>query len=337
VRVADSLGSSGDSDVAVDANGVIYVSDLFSSVPVSVSFDQGTTFAYERQTITGASIDRQWTAAAGDGNVFSIVRDGSTEKIAVSHDRGVSYTVRTVATGVGLQGNILAVDENTLLIPYSGSGMRLARSTNGGVTWTNYLVSGQGSTTLFPAVAADTAGNYYMAWSAKSNEDLGYIIKFASSTDGGITWSSPLVLSEDAHTAIFPWIVAGDAGRVAVAWYDGRTPGGQGATPDAAPLTEWFVNIAYTQDGTSERRSDWAVVDATPRVHTGPICTMGTLCFPVANPVAMNRALLDFFEIAMAPDGDILLTYSADPAQINPTGATVLKFVRQNGGPGLKI
>ncbi|HUR69602.1 MAG TPA: sialidase family protein [Candidatus Thermoplasmatota archaeon] len=332
----DSLGSSGDSDVAVDANGVLYVSDLFSNVPVSTSFDKGATFAYEAQTITGASIDRQWTAASGDGNVFSVVRDGSTEKIAISHDKGVSWTNRVVTTGVGLQGNILATSDNDLYIPYSGSGMRLAISHDAGQTWTTKLVNGAGSTTLFPAVAVDAAGVIYMAWSAKSNADLGYEILVTQSADGGNTWDSAKPLSTVGHTAIFPWIVAGDAGRVAVAWFDGRTPVNQGMSPDLASVAEWVVEVAYTQQGQTGLRSNWAVTDATPVIHRGPICTMGTACFPVSNPVALNRALLDFFEMTTTPSGDIVLAFAADPGAVVNTGGTVLKTVRQTGGPNLK-
>lgn len=334
LRVSDSLGASGDSDVAIDADGIVYVSDLFSNVPVSTSLDKGETFAYEASTASGGSIDRQWTAASGSGHVFSVWRDGSTERIAVSHDRGVSFTRHVVTTGVGYQGNVLATSDTDLWIPYTGSGqIRLAGSTDAGVTWTTHAVASGASSTLFPAVAVDDAGTVYVAWSAKSNEDLGYVVKLAVSKDGGLTFDGPTTLSADGKTSIFPWIEAGAPGRVAVAWYEGTHPLGMGFNPDVAALTTWVVGVAFSDH--ADEDGGWSVTAATPILHTGPICTMGTLCFPVANPVASNRMLLDFFEIAEATDGDILITYAADQGVVN-TGETVLKFVRQTDGPNLR-
>lgn len=336
LRVANSLGSSGDSDVAIDANGVLYVSDLFSNVPVSVSFDQGATMAYETATATGGSIDRQWTAAVGDGTVYSVWRDGSTERVAVSHDQGVSYTRHVVSTGVGLQGNVVAKDEMTAYIPFGGTGgMWLARTTDGGVTWQKTNVYPSSSTTLFPAVDFDDAGDLYMTWVEGSNEDFSYNVRLARLTNGGTTVASVATIYS-GHTSIFPWIAAGAPGHVAVAWLD--TAGVLGALPidpNAAATAEWTIKLAYSQDANLGHAAAWAVQDATPLVHTGPICTMGTACFPIANPIYGNRMLLDFFEIAERPDGGIVIAYSADNALVN-TGSTVLKVVRQTGGPGLQ-
>lgn len=335
MRVANSLGSSGDSDVAIDANGVVYVSDLFSNVPVSTSFDRGASFAYEAATANGGSNDRQWLAASGNGHVFSVWRDGSTERIAVSHDQGVSWTRHVVASGVGLQGNIVAVDDTTLLIPFSGNGgINLARSTNAGASWAIRNVHPDGSTTLFPAVAADRAGSVYVTWIGYDGLDRGYSIHLAVSNNGGQTFSANRVLAS-GHTSVFPWIVAGDEGNVAVAWYDTSVIDGITLPPDAAASAKWVVKVAYANDAHLGHGASWSVTQATGVFHTGPICTMGTGCFPVANPIYGNRALLDFFEMAETNDGDIIITYAADQAVVS-AGQTILKVVKQTAGPNLR-
>lgn len=334
-RVSNSLGSSGDSDVAIDANGVVYVSDLFSNVPVSTSFDEGDSFAYETATASGGSIDRQWLAASGDGNVFSIWRDGSTERIAVSHDRGVTFTRHVVTTGVGYQGNILATDDNTLWIPFTGNGVQLAKSTDAGVTWTFKTIYSSSSSTLFPAVAVDKANNVYVAWIAKDG-DGAFTVNVAISTNGGATFSVRKILSED-RVSVFPWIIADAPGHVAVAWFDTAPVAGVLGEPNAAASAEWTVKLAFSEDAHLGHAATWSVQDATGVFHRGPICTMGTLCFPIANPVVGNRALLDFFELGEDADGGILIAYAADVAQIQVPGTTqtVLKVVQQTGGPDL--
>lgn len=337
-RVADSLGSSGDSDVAIGADGTIYVSDLFPNVPVSVSLDRGESFAYEAQTASGGSIDRQWTAAWGTGHVFSAWRDGSTERVAVSHDHGVSYTRHVAATGVGFQGNIVATSANDLWIPYTTGGqVRLAASHDGGVTWTNTLVGRLiGGSYLFPAVALDAAGIVYVAWAEGGDSYVdASAIKVASSRDGGATFSTPRIVSTTNAFHIMPWLVAGDEGRVAVAWYEGVAPANARVDPNVAALTTWNVRVAMSLDA-DQPDATWMQSVAFPAFHTGSICTFGILCFPVDNPVALNRALLDFFETAMLADGRLVIATAADVALVNPTSAVQLKVVVQNGGPDLK-
>lgn len=203
-----------------------------------------------------------------------------------------------------------------------------------GVTETKRNIYPSRSSTLFPAVAVDANGDAYVTWVAKSNQDLSDDVKVARLTNGGTTVSSVATIHA-GHTSIFPWIEAGNAGHVAVAWLDTRLLDAIAVDPNAAATAEWPIQLAYSQNADLGHSATWDIQDATPLVHTGPICTMGTGCFPVPNPVYGNRALLDFFEITERPDGGIVIAYSADNAALS-LGSTVLKVVRQTGGPGLK-
>lgn len=339
-RVADSLGASGDSDVAIDANGRVYVSDLFRDVPVSVSTDRGQSFAFAVPTSMGGSIDRQWLAASGNGKVWSVWRDGSTERIAISEDGGVTYRRAVVATGVGLQGNVLATSDMDLWIPYTkGGDLWLAKSTDGGSAWTSVRAARGVSSLLFPAVALDAAGVVYVAFA--DGDGVGTAsqarVEIVRSFDGGRTFDAPVTLSAPGTLNVFPWIVAGDAGRVGVAWLEGQGPHGVVVDPNVAPLTTWRLRYAFSEDAASAEPS-WQVLAPAGVVHVGPICTMGTGCLPVRNPVAGNRMLLDFFEMAMMPDGRVAIAYAADSTIVTTgtTTTTVLRVAVQGGGPDLR-
>lgn len=332
-RLVDSLGSSGDSDVETDANGRLYVSDLFPGVPVSVSSNKGTSYSTVVSTASGSGLDRQWLAAHGNGKAWSAWRQGSTEMVARTTNGGLTWSAPVIAaTGVTLQGNILATSDNDLWIPYStGVNLNLAKSTDGGVTWTSTTIAiGAGDTTLFPAVAVDDAGKVYVAWAQGTGQvDRFTYVKMARSDDGGATWTAPMTLSNPYHYNIFPWIVANATGHVAVGWYEGVPPVNATVDPNAATLVQWRVRIAHSLDANTAAPA-WEVAHATPVLHTGPICTYGTLCFPTANPVAMNRMLLDFFEMAIQPDGRLIVAYAADSTATSTN--TVLRVAQQNAG-----
>lgn len=342
-RLADSLGSSGDSDVALDADGTLYASDLFSNVPVSVSFDRAQSFSYVSTSGISGSIDRQWLAAAGSGHVFSVWRDGTTERIAISHDQGKTWTRSVIATGVTFQGNIIATSVNDLYLPYTTSSTaRVAISHDGGASWKDVLAMPMvGRSFLFPSLAVDRAGNIYVAAAEGGNvstgADPGNVVRFTRSLDDGATWTLPVTVSIPSDYAIFPWVIAGSPGRVAIAWLDGVPPTGYKPDSNTAAATPWYIGLAYTNTGTSARPA-WQITRATGVIFTGPICTFGTLCSPVHNPVAMNRVLLDFFEMAELPNGNIVIAYPGNlpGAQSQVTQATQLYVVKQSGGPNLK-
>lgn len=332
-RLRDSLGDSGDSDVETDADGRLYVSDLFRGVPVSLSADKGATYLAAVSTATGSGLDRQWLAAHGHGNAWSAWRQDGAGMVARTTDGGLTWSEPVVAaTGVALQGNVLATSDATLWIPYStGKDLMLAKSADGGATWARTTVAaGAGDTLLFPALAVDDAGHVYVAWSQGAGQvDRHTEVKLARSLDGGATFGPPTTLSQPSRHHLFPWIVANGTGHVALAWYEGVPPVGATIDPNVAPLTEWHVHVAHSLDAHAASPT-WEHARATGVFHTGPICTYGALCFPADNPLAFNRLLLDFFEMALLPDGRLVIAYAADTSA-TATGS-VLKVVRQTGG-----
>jgi hypothetical protein len=116
----------------------------------------------------------------------------------------------------------------------NGTEMAVARSSDGGQSWTAtfFNLGGPGQFNDKPMIAVDTnpssqhANTVYVAWDTTANGNGGPSssgIQFSRSTDGGQTFSTPLVISDTGSGQRFgigadPFI--GPDGRVYVAWHD---------------------------------------------------------------------------------------------------------------------
>jgi hypothetical protein len=227
-------------------------------------------------------------------------------------------------------------------------------TTSGGITtlsFTDYIIFQSHSATTgfdnnFPAVAVDTAGNVYAAWSNDHN------VYLAHSTDQGQHWSTPVKVNQGtaATTAIFPWLAAGHAGKVDLVFYG--TPAGAnyqtcGQTGkyncQNEPWSVFFAqNLNVLGGGT------WTQVAATPVVHYGGVCQGGISCTGNGND---NRDLYDDFGVAASPvTGLASITYSDDQyadnagtansgectaAQDNTVNCDHTDFATQTSGTGI--
>ena len=144
----------------------------------------------------------------------------------------------------------------------------------------------------------------------------------ARSTDGGRHWSAPVRVNRVPRTTVFPWVTAGDKGRIAVSYY-GSTASAN--SPQTVPSgATWRVYSSYSTDG-GRHFQEYATTGVMDR---GAICTSGTGCS------AGGRNLLDFFETAMDAQG-CLVTAFADNT-VAPRQGAVISYVRQTAGPGLR-
>jgi hypothetical protein len=195
---------------------------------------------------------------------------------------------------------------------------------------------------IFPAGAADSAGNIYATWttlSARPNALIGaspattWDVWFASSHDGGKTFYGPFKISSGIGTAIFPWIDAGNTGRVDIVWYessnptpplvsDPMSPGQLTGGPNNMPAgSTWTVKFAQSLNANA-REPVFAVVTASDHIiHTGSISIGGLTG-------SADRSLLDYFKVAIGPDG-LANIMCAD----NGTAGLHINYMRQNGGP----
>jgi len=209
--------------------------------------------------------DKQWVAVdniAGtpfQDHVYAMwsVFNSSTTKIriAVSRDRGQTFSKAVTVTAPSQTGpsNTFiypAVDAaGNLYIAFVGFPLNrnrtpatvyVSRSTDDGQTFSRFvaatppigLIPGcclpntnfrDGITESF-AASPTYPGHLYLTYEDWDGTQMD--VKFAQSTDGGLTWSAPALVNDDANTAstdqFQPSVAAGAGGAVAVAFYDRR-------------------------------------------------------------------------------------------------------------------
>ncbi len=115
---------------------------------------------------------------------------------------------------------VLALTEN-----FDESGIFVFKSLDGGMNWLGPYEVISGVPNVFEdkeLIACDRVpnspfkGNLYVVWTRFWSTR----ILVSRSTDGGMTWSEPLQISEDFHSVQWPVPVVGDSGVVYVAWVD---------------------------------------------------------------------------------------------------------------------
>ena len=258
------------SDPVVDADndGVFYYNSLTANHVSSTDFqckvfrstDGGATWDAGTYAFGG---DKQWqvidkSGGMGDGNIyafwtrfFTCEGPGCDGNFTRSYDGGQSF--RNCIDVPGLpQWGTLAVDSNGTLY-VAGDGFTFARSSNvksplGTPTWdVSTTVSLDGSMAISGGpnpggllgqvwIDVDTSGgplhgNVYMLCSVnRSSTPDPLDVMFARSTDGGLTWSTPVRVNDDPGTSAYQWfgtMSVAPTGRIDVVWLDTRNdPGG---------------------------------------------------------------------------------------------------------------
>jgi hypothetical protein len=216
-----------------------------------------------------------------------------------------------------------------------------------GLNCTDLPVADLGATTKtganFPSMAIDKAGNLYAVWNeapidASGNVIGDTVIKYTYSTDQGNTWAAPIKIQTTAspvgelHTNVMVWAVAGDDGRVDIAWYG--TPG-QPTHPSTGPDScgancDWSLWMTQTLNGHAASPTFIAPIRASQHFnHRG---SMNTLIGGQAG----DRTLGDFIQIRMGPQGEARISYS-DSNSIDESLVPHGMFVQQNSGDGLLV
>jgi len=194
----------------------------------------------------------------------------------------------------------------------------------------------------FPTMAIDKAGNLYAVWEQAPINSSGQVIgdtvlNYSFSTDQGNTWAAPIQIQTSGspvgtlHNNVFAWAVAGDDGRVDIAWYG--TPGvapNPSNGPDSCAACDWSLWMVQTLNGHAATPTFTAPILASEHfIHRG---TMNTLIGGQNG----DRTLGDFLQLRMGPNGEAEIGY-ADSNNVDEAFAPHGMFVRQNGGNGLLV
>jgi hypothetical protein len=182
----------------------------------------------------------------------------------------------------------------------------------------------------FTVVAVDRASNVYVVWTERHPDEQRTDTMLAVSTDQGATWSAPVQVNRGPQTTTFPWIVAGDDGKIDIVYYGTSA---KGPSPEEVPeRSQWRVWMAQSLNALDPTPT-FREVPATGFMHEGAVCTSGTGCAPG------TRDLLDFFQVDVDAQGLANIAYTDNLNTPPGTGSDAhqewVTFVQQKGGQGL--
>ncbi len=203
----------------------------------------------------------------------------------------------------------------------------------------------------FASIARDSAGYLYVAFAfapitagVQSGAESIYVVHsnqpatMATPDNTNLTWSAPVNISNNQPsgssigTNVFPWITAGNDGRVDVAWYhtdEASEAGVFGA--GGLNSAEWSVELGQSVDAHGPADYSTAMVTEHP-IKYGQICTNGLGC-----ATGGDRSLGDFLQVTPDSTGAALVSYVDDTSADTASGenAGTVDISRQITGPSL--
>lgn len=347
-------------NVVINSTGRIYLSSLWlGSSTVATSINQGNNWVPSQSPVAGQ--DRQWGIAEGTSTYYIDTSElvagtaGQTNIVIVqstdggaSFPRGAFIGQATSAQASNVQGPLAVAPDGTIYAIYvpPGFGNEIVLSVCPGPCTLPLLPLSAANTpfrshviirfptefsaaNIFPQVAVDTAGNVYVSWSDGRN------VYLMSSTDGGNSWSTPVKVNSgtQAFTALEPWLHAGDAGRVGIAFRATGTPSYNPNDFEANAKAQWTMDYAFTPDALDQTPTFYQTPvsggsDLPNGVtHVGSICTNGLAC------PGSTRNLLEYSAFTVDGFGNANFVFSEDANTPSQIGAAVTDFVKQTTGP----
>jgi hypothetical protein len=349
-----------DPDFTQDAGGRIYNTGIdLANQAIFSSADGGKT--WDAGTAQCSPGDRPWLAGGRKDEVFlatNTLYGTPSHQIFQSTDGGRTCPSTGIPDGGG-SGDESYTGNGKIL--YDRASDRLIEPVNfgsGGVggigvgVWNRgdeafspHLVAKSTMYAHWPAMAVDDAGTVYLVWDddPRAQDTAGGCngdatptanhVFLASSTDFGETWSAPQAIAAPAgRRVLWPWIAAGEKGRVSVVWYE--TDKVVDLACESAAMSIKAASILRA-DEPGQRTIE--TVDAAGRpVSVGNICQSGTTCAATGE----DRRLGDFFTNAVDLDGCVFIgsgdTTRVDPITGNPLITARPIVLHQTGGRRLR-
>ena len=338
---ATSTGFS-DPDFAIDQAGNIYNVEIdLANDSVFKSTDNGESYPIANP-VAGVG-DRPWLTALEPDEVFlyiNLPKDmlRSTDPLLLQWEQLPTPPITSKALPDPLNPN------NGLIGPAQAG--QFAISADDAQTWKTYKFGRLGpSTQFFGAIAVDKAGNVYQAaaggYEGPGDKDLNGQVTFTYHERAtGRTNQQIINVPKPTGDALWPWVVAGEDGRVAVVWYQNLESDPNAFYAFAAVTGNGTGTTVQCEDGTTQHVPPRFDVDNVSRkpVHVGDICLSGTACNASTTFEGGDRRLGDFFTVNFDHEGNVFVV-SADTTLPNPVGGPKPVgnpiFVKQVGGQKL--
>ena len=360
--------SAGDPVTAWDSLGKLYYDNMKSPITgtwVVTSTNAGATWSSSVSANVGN--DKNWIAADQTNGPYSNYIYGAMTpgNVVRSTDRGATFSTMFTSSNT-LPGNMTAVGAlgnvqggAAYFVKSTGSAFAAVytffRSTNGGTSWEqmsaqNFAntvgtqVGGRNSvsnmrTRPYPFIGADNSygtyrGRLYVVYASNNPTGNGNKpdVFCRYSTDGGTTWSTEVVVNDDANSTLHNqwhpamWVDK-TSGRLYVQWMDTRdTP-----TSDSA-----FIYATYSTNGgesfvTNQRISNRKFRINCTQCNGGAPAYLGDYNSIISNPVTSMLAWADFrnnnFGSYVAYFPDYALRMSPSSITINSSNFTTFRAV----------
>jgi hypothetical protein len=350
-----------DPDLTQDEGGRIYntginlVNDaLFSSKDGGLTWDRGTVQCHDG--------DRPWLAGGKADEVFLATNTSEgvlSHQIFTSTDGGNTCSTSGIPDAGTLPDGTTYTGNGKLY--YDRASQRLVEPVNfqdangktiglGVGTWKRgdkafapHLAVKTSVYAHWAAIALDDAGGLYLTWDNDpratgtatgcdgAETPLANQVSLVHSPDFGGTWTAPQTVAAPPGKRVFwPWIAAGDKGKVSVVWY--QTDKVVDLACESADISVFAANVQAADTSSPTV----ATVDAVGRpISHNNICQSGTTCVATGE----DRRLGDFFTNALDEQGCVIIgtgdTMQKDPISGDRLTALPL-FVRQDSGPSLR-
>jgi hypothetical protein len=144
------------------------------------------------------------------------------------------------------------------------------------------------ATCTWPQLVVGPEGNLYIAWHfsvTSGNRDLNFI----RSTDGGLTWSTPMTIASNSNDQFWPVLAVAPTGRIDMVWYDRRDD-----------VNNQLINLYYTNSTDKGVTFDPNIVKVTT-------ATSDTTVLP---NVGFGRYFGDYIDLADTGDGAALAVWT---------------------------
>jgi len=303
-----ALGSGSFGDPAIvwrKADGSFYFATLGNGLNLYRSTDDCQTFQFLSNPSTGGGDDKELMAVDNNptsphyGNLYVVWTDfGSGQQIKAtrSTNSGASWSTPVVlSSGSGVQGAWPAVAADGTVYAGWAAGLftgtmsiQLARSTDGGTTWTALPSPASGKVEPRDSTASNSCGRPSLKGNIRylpspqvavgpdgalhvvySYDPDGYnsgdtvSVYYRRSTDQGSTWQPEVLVNDDGTTRdqFFPSLSVGATNAVSVAWYDRRDD------PNNI-LVDYYQRLSY--DGGVTWQASTRISDVSTPIYIDP-------------------------------------------------------------------